>query len=301
MQTNQKFAVMIQPRGYTRLGIWFVLSVTLPLLFFRDFWTKLLILPPNYPYEQFHALSWAILALCLVGLYLKREEILAEMSSPPHPLFILVGVTLVVCAVLMPASQSFLVFRGLLTSLGVFAVLFGRAARIPAILLAVYGVAVFTPSLVYRFFPEVYSATAVTPLVGLMSTLGYPIENYGQLVQVPSPNGDTIAVLVTAACAGPATMGVFVALFALMRMDMHLPLKTMVGLFLFGALGTWLQSLLRLIILIALAYYWGESALWTAHQYSIYILFPLWYLLFAYIYLRQVARLPQNGHLATPR
>ena len=70
MQTNQKFAAMIQPRGYTRLGIWFVLSVTLPLLFFRDFWTKLLILPPNYPYEQFHALSWAILALCLVGLYL---------------------------------------------------------------------------------------------------------------------------------------------------------------------------------------------------------------------------------------
>lgn len=291
---------MIQPRAYTRLGIWSVLSVTLCLLFFRDFWTKLLTLPPNYPYEQFHALSWGVLVLCLVGLYLKREELRAEMISLPHPLFIPLGVTLVVCAVLMPASQSFLVFRVLLLSLGVFVVLFGRAAKIPAILLAVYAMAVFPPSLVYRFFPEIYSAAAVVPLVGVMSTLGYPVENYGQLVQVPSPNGGTIAVLVTAACAGPATMGVFVALFALMRMDTHLPSKTMVGLFLFGVLGTWFQSLLRLIILIALAYYWGESALWTAHQYSVYILFPLWYFLFAYIYLRQVVRLPRNGHLATP-
>ena len=166
--------------------------------------------------------------------------------------------------------------------------------------MAVYAMAVFPPSLVYRFFPEVYSAAAVAPLVGVMSTVGYPVENYGQLVQVPSPNGNTIAVLVTAAYAGPATMGVFVALFALMRMDTHLPSKTMVGLFLFGVLGTWFQSLLRLIILIALAYYWWESALWTAHQYSVYILFPLWYFLFAYIYLRQVVRLPRNSHLATP-
>jgi hypothetical protein len=34
-----------------------------------------------------------------------------------------------------------------------------------------------------------------------------------------------------------------------------------------------------------------KAAMWTAHSWTIYILFPLWYLLFAYVYFQQV-RLP---------
>jgi len=59
-------------------------------------------------------------------------------------------------------------------------------------------------------------------------------------------------------------------------------------MFLFGVAGTWLQSIIRLIFVVLVGYYLGEQALWTAHSWTIYILFPLWYLFFAYVYFRQV-------------
>ncbi|MFC2059419.1 exosortase/archaeosortase family protein, partial [Chloroflexota bacterium] len=123
-----------------------------------------------------------------------------------------------------------------------------------------------------------------------------PLENQGLLIHLTSSAGEPITTTVTAGCAGPATMGVFIALFALMMLDIPLPPKRAAVLFLLGALGTWVQSFLRLIILMLAGYFWGEDALWTAHSYSIYILFPLWYLLFAYIYFRQVRNLPQSAH-----
>jgi len=121
----------------------------------------------------------------------------------------------------------------------------------------------------------------------LLTGLGYPFHNLGQWVHFTSSGGEPILVTITAACAGPATMAVFIALFALMTLDTPLPPKKAVGIFLFGAVGTWLQSIIRLIILLLVGYHLGESAMWTAHFWTIYILFPLWYLLFAYIYFQQ--------------
>ena len=92
------------------------------------------------------------------------------------------------------------------------------------------------------------------------------------------------AVLVNAACAGPATMGLFIALFALMMLDRPLPARKAGCIFAFGIVGTWVQSLVRLIILLLVGYYYGEAALWTAHFWTIYVLFPLWYLIFLYVY-----------------
>jgi len=45
----------------------------------------------------------------------------------------LIGLALVIFAVLLPSSRDFLVFQVLLASLGVFVILFGRAARMPAV------------------------------------------------------------------------------------------------------------------------------------------------------------------------
>ncbi len=83
-------------------------------------------------------------------------------------------------------------------------------------------------------------------------------------------------------------MGVFLALFALMTLDRPLPARRGVALFLFGVAGTWFQALLRLVILILIGYYLGRDALWTAHFWTIYLLFPLWYLTFGCIYFRQM-------------
>ena len=82
-------------------------------------------------------------------------------------------------------------------------------------------------------------------------------------------------------------MAVFLAIFALMMLDMPLPPKKAAWLLAFGVAGTWLQSIVRLVVLILVGYRWGEAALFTAHRWSIYIIFPLWYLLFVYVYFRQ--------------
>jgi exosortase/archaeosortase family protein len=197
------------------------------------------------------------------------------------------GTGLVAGAILMPASRDFLVFQVLLAWLGVFVIFFGKGAKIPSILLGIYGFVISFPLMIARFAEDAYSRTAIAPLVWSMTTLGYPFESQGQWVHFVSSTGQPISAAITTSCAGPATMAVFMAIFALMMLDIPLPPRKALGLFLFGAVGTWFQSVIRLIILMFVGYYRGEDAMWTTHFWSIYILFPLWYLFFVYIYFRQ--------------
>jgi len=126
-----------------------------------------------------------------------------------------------------------------------------------------------------------------------MSILGYPWQIDGQWAHLVSSGGEHISVVITAACAGPATMGVFIALFVLMMLDIPLPPKKAAELFWVGILGTWFQSVIRLIILMLVGYYLGEGALWTAHSWTPYVMFPLWYLAFAFFYFQQAGRPPE--------
>ena len=272
----------------SKVLLWLILSLAISLIFLQEFWSNLgTMLSPDWIFRQNHAAPWGVLGLCVIWLWLKRKNIGRDIELRQNPVFIPLGLALVVGAVLIPPSPDFLVFQVLLASLGVFVIFFGRGARIPSILLTIYGFAISFPLMIARFAEAAYSQTAITPLMGIMTTLGYQIENQGQWVHFISTSGEPISAVITAACAGPATMGVFIAIFALMMLDIPLPPRKAVRLFLFGVVGTWFQSLIRLIILILLGYHLGEDALWTAHSWSIYILFPLWYLLFAYIYFRQ--------------
>ena len=203
---------------------------------------------------------------------------------------ILLGIALVLTAIFMPSFRAYLVFQVLLASLGVFVIFFGRGAKIPSILFTIYGFAITFPLAILRFAENAYSQTAITPAMGVMTSLGYPMQWQGQNVQFISYGGEPISVAVTIACAGPATMGVFIALFALMMLDMPLVPQKALWLFGFGVIGTWFQNFIRLVILMLVGYYWGEDAMWTAHFWTTFILFPLWYLLFAYIYFRQSGR-----------
>jgi len=294
-------------RRAQKVGLWLVLSLALSPIFFREFWERLpTMLSPGWVFGQHHASPWGVLALCLVFLWLKKKEVWRGMSlsssypeqSKGYRLFTRLGRTitglgLVVGAVLMPSSQDYLVFQVLLAALGIFIIFFGQAAKIPSILLTIYAFTISFPLAIQRFVEEAYSRTAITPLMGLMTTIGYPLQNEGQWLHFTSSGGEPISIAITAGCAGPATMAVFIAIFALMTLDMPLSPKKAAGFFLFGAVGTWFQSFIRLVIVILAGYYWGEHALWTAHFWTTYILFPLWYLLFAYIYFKQVKRLPK--------
>ncbi|MEE9202719.1 MAG: exosortase/archaeosortase family protein [Dehalococcoidia bacterium] len=276
--------------------MWLALSLVLSLAFFRDFWASLpTMLSPQWVLGEYHVAPWGVLALCLLFLYLKRKEVWRGLGYGRSSALTPVGLGLIAGAVLMPSSQDYLVFQVLLASLGVFVVLFGRGAKIPSILLAIYGFAVSFPIVIYRFADEAYSQSAIAPVMGTITSLGYPFQSQGQWVHFSSSGGDSVSVAITAACAGPTTLGVFVALFALMTLDTPLPPKKAAKLFLFGVVGTYFQSFIRLVFLLLVGYYWGEDALWAVHYWTIYILFPLWYLLFAYIYFRQVGFPPGTG------
>ncbi len=284
-----------------KLGAWSGISLAISLIFFPEFWASLgTMLSLEGIFGQYRAAPLGILGLCVLWLYLKRKEVWREMSKSaksenndskinfaPRFLNYTLGLALVSGALLMPSSQDFLVFQVMLASLGVFTIIFGKAGQIPTILLGIYGVAISFPLIIERFAQLPYSISVIKPLLWILTGMGYPLQSQGQWVHLTSASGEPISVVITAACAGPVTMGVFFALFTLMMLDTPLPPKKAVWIFLFGVVGTWFQSFIRLIILMLVAYHLDENAMWTAHFWSIYILFPLWYLLFAYIYFRQ--------------
>ena len=282
-----------------KVALWFLASLAISLIFFPEFWANLgTRLSLNWIFGQHHAAPWGVLALCLIWLWLKRKKIdlnakfknkNSGLNFAFYTLNFTLGLGLLAGAMLMPSSQDFLVLKVLLASLGVFVIFFGKAAKIPSILLGIYGLAISFPLIMGRFAQLPYSMSAIKPLMWILTSLGYFLHNQGQWVYLISSSGEPISAVITADCAGPATMGVFLAIFALMMLDIPLPAKRAVWVFLFGAVGTWFQSFIRLIILILVGYYWGKDAMWTAHSWSIYIIFPLWYLLFAYIYFWQVA------------
>lgn len=274
---------------WAKLVLWFFVSLALSLIFFRDFWVSLgMMLTPDWVFGQYHAAQWGVLLICFIWLWLKRKRIWQEIQRGVSPTFVIPGVAMVGGAILMSHYQDFLIFQVLLASLGVFVIFFGWGARIPSISVGIYGFAIFFPLIIQRFAELPYSMGTIKPLVWILTSFGYVFETQEQLIHFTSLSGEPISVVVTTACAGPATMGVFLAIFALMMLDIPLQPRKAGYMFLFGVGGTWLQSLIRLIILMLVGYYLGEQALWIAHSWTIYILFPLWYLFFVYIYFRQV-------------
>ncbi|CAD6493153.1 MAG: Transmembrane exosortase (Exosortase_EpsH) [Candidatus Argoarchaeum ethanivorans] len=239
----------------------------------------------DYIIGQHHAASLGVLILCFIWLLLKKREILQGMRAESYnPVFIVLGLVLLAFSLLMPAVWVFPVFQLLLAWLAIFIIFFGKGMLIQSILLGIYGFSISFPLIVEKFAELPYSKTIISPATWILTLSGYPLESHGQLISFLSSTGEPISVLVTSACAGPATMGVFIAIFALMMLDTPLPRGKAGYVFIFGIVGTWVQSFIRLIILLLVGYYRGEAALWTAHSWTIYILFPLWYIIFLYVY-----------------
>ncbi len=277
--------------AFRKILLWLIPSLAISLIFFRGFWTNLpTMLSPDFIFGQYHATPVGVLGLCVIFLWLKKKELLSRMSLRFSPLYTAVGLFLVAGALGIPSQPDYVVFQVMLASLGVFVIFFGRAAKIPFILVGVYGFAISFPEVIAKYAESPYSQTSIVPTFSLLHALGYPIVVSGQWVRFISSGGEPISVTVTSACAGPATMAVFLSIFVLMMTDSPLPPRKAALMFLVGVAGTWMQSNIRLIILMLLAYHSGSDAMWAAHKWTIYGLFPLWYLLFAYIYFRQLRR-----------
>ena len=169
----------------------------------------------------------------------------------------------------------------------VFTIIFSRAAVIPTILLMIYGFSLVFPILTTRWLGEPSAILVTNTVIAITNALGLPITSQGQVLHFTSVTGDAISTMVTPSCAGYATIGVFIALFSLMMLDIRLPLRKAWWIFLIGLVGTWLQNIIRIVVSVATGYYGGLEALWTMHSNIAYVIFPLWYALFAFIYLKQ--------------
>ncbi|MFC1932385.1 archaeosortase/exosortase family protein [Chloroflexota bacterium] len=271
-----------------RLIIWCTGCLAISVLLFSELWAKL---PQWFSLEGLQrqgVFHWGVLGLCILWLWLKRKDILPGMQARKFSLpFIIAGAALIALSIFLPRSDDFLLFLMLMGWLGLFALLFAGASITPSILLAIYGFSLIFPLLMNRWSGEPSSMLVANTVTGITRVFGLPITSEGVVIHLTTRGGDVMSTAIVPGCAGYATIGVFIALFALMMLDIRLPLKKAWYIFLIGLAGTWLQNIIRVVASIAAGYYWGSGALETMHYNAAYVIFPLWYALFAYIYLRQ--------------
>lgn len=274
-----------------RLIIWLVGCLAIAVIVFGELWSKLFEWLSPQGLQVHGVFHWGVLFLCLLWLWLKRRDILPRMRDGRLSLsFALAGAFIVALSLLLPRSDDFLVFLMLLGWLGIFTIVFNKASVIPSILIAIYGFSVAFPIMMLEWLGEPSAELVTDAVTGICGVLGLPLISEGTVLHFTSLNGDAISTVITPGCAGYATLGVFIALFALMMLDIRLPLAKAWYVFLFGLIGTLLQNLLRIMLSIGAGYFWGADALDTMHYNVSYIIFPLWFGLFAYVYLKIARR-----------
>ena len=272
----------------TKLIITSALCLAFSVFAFNTLWAELPQWLSPAGLQSHGVFHWGVLGLCTLWLWLKRADILPWVQearfSPP---FIIAGTAIVALSIFLTGFNNLFVFPVLMGWLGFFAIFFGRGAIIPSALLAIYGFSLVFPIVMVEWFGEP-SVVPVSKTVSVItSVLGLPVEFEGAVIHYTSLNGDVISRIITPDCAGYQTIGVFIALFSLMMLDIRLPLKKAWWVFLLGLTGTWLQNIIRVVVSVAAGYYWGSSAIETMHANIPYVIFPLWYALFAFVYLLQ--------------
>ena len=272
----------------TKIIISSALCLVFSIFAFKQLWAELPQWLSPAGLQSYGVFHWGVLGLCILWVWLKRADIWPVMQKGRFSLpFIVAGTAIVVLSILLTRIDNLFIFPVLIGWLGFFAIFFGRAVMIPSALLAIYGFSLVFPIFMVEWFgePSVIPVTRTVSVITAM--LGLPIEIDGAVIHYTSLNGDIISRIVTPDCAGYQTIGVFIALFSLMMLDIRLPLKKAWYIFLFGLAGTWLQNIIRVVVSVAAGYYWGSSAIDTMHYNISYVIFPLWYALFAFIYLWQ--------------
>ncbi len=249
----------------------------------------------DYIVNSNHVAPWGVLALAALLAYVKRKQVRTAMESGAAPMYVAAGLVIVCLAFFIPFVEPFFLLRLLTAWVGAFMVVFGSAGLIPLVLLAAYAFALCFPLLVNTYLEAGYASTAVAPAAWLLHLFGLQITTVsGQVFRFTLPSGTPMQIMVGSACAGPATIAVFVVIFTLMMLDLPLTWSAAIPVFLFGVAGTWLQNVIRIIIILCCGLFFGSDALWTAHFWTIYVLFPLWYLLFAAFYFRFVKKPSQQ-------
>lgn len=272
-----------------KLLLWFVASSlisSISLLY------NIHISDPNLPSYEIAGHPLVILMLCFVFGWTKKDKVLEQMSHnvlPADPTYRYIGLLICVIALFLPLSYNlaFVIFKVLLIFIGVFIIFYGAAASLPAILVFVYGFSISFPIVLDALAGDAFALLTtriVSGVAGLFFSVGYE----GQVLHVLNIEGNRNYYYIDAGCSGSASLAIFLTVFALMLIDIRPPSKYLFPLFLFGLAGTSFQNVLRLVFLLAVSYFYGSSATWTMHEYAGYIIFPVWFAIFVYVYLKTV-------------
>lgn len=278
----------MNPLLLRKLGLWVLSCLVISSLFLNK------IRVPSWSYLHSYGLyPWAVLFLCVLWIYIKRGEQTERMASESEalfarPPFIFLGALALAASLLLPRDVELagVVFEMLLAYWGLFVIFFGRAASIPGVLLGIYGFSVSFPAAVGTYLDPQYSLATVWMVVTALKTTGFQLTSHGQMISFLNTNGREMSVFINAACSGSASMAIFIAIFALMMLDIRLPNKGALYMLAFGVAGTTAQNVIRLIVLILAGYYYDYRGISTAHSYAGYVIFPVWFFVFAYVYLR---------------
>ncbi|MGZ4904380.1 MAG: archaeosortase/exosortase family protein [Halobacteriota archaeon] len=236
---------------------------------------------------------WAVLFLCVAWVFVKRSDILRDINDDAQARWVLLGILLFGASVALlysvsisPSELAVGLFAIFFAVVAPFTLFFGKASKIPLMLLGLFGVAVFFPMLLESALSAPFSRATAILSVSALQVLGMPITLSGVTVTLNSIVGYNILTKVDVRCAGSDSLAIFLAAFGLMLIDRRPRANALIGLFVLGVVGTYLQNLVRLLLLFTAGYYYGSDALWAVHDYAAYVLFPLWFLIFSVIYLR---------------
>lgn len=237
---------------------------------------------PGYLFTN-GAYPWAILFLCAFFLVSKRKEL-----SPVHNsiIFSISGITIYFISFFMPATApEFEIFRLLLAWVGLAFVFFGETASLPALLLCILGFGISFPKLVDAIMGLAYARFS-TWIAYSIASFFIPVMQGDTVISMITVSGEQLLMIINEACSGSASMSVFLVIFMLMSLDLPLPRRKWAFLLFFGIIGTFLQNIVRLVLLMFVGYYFGTSAIQGGESIAGYIIFPLWYALFAFVYLK---------------
>jgi exosortase/archaeosortase family protein len=282
-----------------RVGLLFA---CLTLAFFV-FWSAFANVAPLLNYaalKQNGFYIWAVLGLCIVWGYMKRTEIVGAARTGTDGRWVLAGSVLAAASIgLLYYAANFVeslpltLFAIAFVVVALFALFFGKASKIPLMLLGVFGIAVVFPALLESAVAAPFQRATAVLCVSTLQLARVPVTLSGVTVTLNSLVGSNIIVDVDTRCAGSDSLAIFLAIFALMLIDRRPGNRAVLGLFIFGVVGAYLQNFVRLLALFTAGYYYGANALWAVHDYASYILFPVWFLGFAVVYLKY-ARKPGN-------
>jgi exosortase/archaeosortase family protein len=280
----------------------FFACIVLTLAAFRGFLASATLLLDYETLKQNGFYLWAVLALCLLWIYLKRREIIEATHSARDPKWlifgsVLVGTSLGLLYFVSAHLNSFplMMFAVSFVVVAQFSLFFGEASKIPLMLLGLFGIAVGFPILLESTFGTWFSRVTAVLSVSTLQFFSVPVSLDGVTVTLNSLLGYEIVTKVDARCAGSDSLAIFLAIFGLMLIDRRPHNKALVGLLVLGVAGTYLQNFIRLLLLFAAGRYYGAGALWAVHDYASYLLFPLWFVAFVVIYLKYADKSRRTG------